>query len=51
MAFYDIRAGDNQVPVTVPGEFVNIPACCQATRGFDLVSGLGAPRFERLLGR
>lgn len=50
-SFYDIRAGDNQVPVIVPGEFVNVPACCQATRGFDLVSGLGAPRFERLLGR
>jgi subtilase family serine protease len=50
-AFYDIRDGDNQVPVTVPGEFVNVPACCQATRGFDLVSGLGAPRFEQLLTR
>ena len=48
-AFYDVRAGDNQIAVTVPGEFVNIPGCCQAVRGFDLVSGLGVPRFERLL--
>lgn len=48
-AFYDVRVGNNQVPVTVPGEFINVPACCQATEGFDLVSGLGAPRFERLL--
>lgn len=48
-AFYDVRVGNNQVPVTVPGQFVNVPACCQAIEGFDLVSGLGAPRFERLL--
>ena len=48
-AFYDVRIGNNQVPVTVPGEFVNVPACCQAIAGFDLVSGLGAPRFERFL--
>lgn len=48
-AFYDVTSGDNQVPVTVPGEFVNVPGCCQAVRGFDTVSGLGAPRFERLL--
>ena len=48
-AFYDVRAGGNQIAITVPGEFVNIPGCCQAVKGFDLVSGLGVPRFERLL--
>ncbi len=45
--FYDVKVGDNQVPVTGPG-FTNIPACCWAYPGHDLASGLGAPLFDRL---
>jgi hypothetical protein len=47
--FYDVRDGDNQVPVIGPG-FTNIPACCWAYEGYDLASGLGAPHFDRLAG-
>ena len=45
--FYDIRVGDNQVPVLGPG-FINAPACCSAYEGYDQASGLGAPLFDRL---
>lgn len=47
--YFDVDEGDNQIPVTVPGEFTNIPGCCQAVVGFDMVTGLGVPRFERLM--
>lgn len=45
--FRDITQGDNQIPVVGPG-FINSPACCWAYPGYDLASGLGAPRFDRL---
>jgi len=45
--FRDITQGDNQIPVVGPG-FINSPACCWAYPGYDLASGLGSPRFDRL---
>jgi len=40
-AFYDVRAGTNQV--------VPVPGCCNATPGYDMASGLGAPVFPEWL--
>lgn len=45
--FYDVTVGDNQVMVEGP-DFINVPACCWAYKGYDLASGLGAPLFDRL---
>ncbi len=46
--FYDIRGGDNQLAFALPDGRTNILACCEATRGYDMASGLGAPLFNRL---
>jgi subtilase family serine protease len=40
-AFFDIVEGNNMV--------VPEPACCPAIKGYDMASGLGAPRFDALL--
>lgn len=40
-AFSDVRAGTNQV--------VPVPGCCNATPGYDMASGLGAPVFPEWL--
>lgn len=45
---YDVTAGDNQYPVAYAEGSVNVPACCQASPGYDTASGLGAPLFDRL---
>lgn len=45
---FDVTDGDNQYPVAYAVDSVNIPACCQATPGYDAASGLGAPLFDRL---
>lgn len=42
----DVTAGNNQYPVPYAPGSVNVPACCQATRGFDSASGLGSLRFD-----
>lgn len=39
--FYDVREGNNAV--------MGLP-CCTAEKGFDMASGLGAPRIDRLPG-
>lgn len=45
---YDVTVGANQYPMEYAPQSVNIPACCQATPGYDMASGLGAPLFARL---
>ena len=40
-AFFDIVEGNNMVEPE--------PACCPAIEGYDMASGLGAPKFEAIL--
>jgi hypothetical protein len=40
-AFFDIVEGNNMVDPE--------PACCPAMEGYDMASGLGAPKFEAIL--
>lgn len=50
LAMYDVTVGDNQYPVAyeVMGDAMNIAACCQATPGYDMASGLGVPQYNIL---
>ena len=48
---YDVTAGDNQFAIPYSLTSTNIPACCQATPGYDAATGLGVPEFEELLKR
>ncbi len=50
-SFYDVTVGSNQYPVNYAPGATNVPACCQATPGYDQASGLGAPLFNKLVAR
>ncbi len=48
---YDVTAGDNQFAIPYSLTSTNVPACCQATPGYDAATGLGVPEFIELLKR
>lgn len=48
---YDVTAGDNQFAIPYSLTSTNVPACCQATPGYDAATGLGVPEFVELLKR
>lgn len=46
---YDVTAGDNQFAIPYSLTSTNIPACCQASPGYDAATGLGVPQFNVLI--
>lgn len=48
---YDVTIGENQFAIRYSLNGTNIPACCQATLGYDMATGLGVPVWDQLAKR